>query len=96
MLKSFNGDLKPERLAQVREAAAGHPDVHVVDRYVTAAERDALVAGCDCFVSLHRAEGFGLGAGRGDGAGAPGDRHRLLRQRRLHDAGELVAGATAR
>jgi glycosyltransferase involved in cell wall biosynthesis/SAM-dependent methyltransferase len=71
VLKSFNGDLKPERLEQVLEAAAGHPDVHVLDRYVTAAERDALVAGCDCFVSLHRAEGFGLGLAEAMALGRP-------------------------
>jgi len=71
LLKSFNGDIKPEGLEQVREAAAGHPDVHVVDRYVTAAERDALVAGCDCFVSLHRAEGFGLGLAEAMALGRP-------------------------
>jgi glycosyltransferase involved in cell wall biosynthesis/SAM-dependent methyltransferase len=60
LVKSFNGDYKPERLARVQEAAAGHPDVHVIDRYLPIEERDALVAGCDCYVSLHRAEGFGL------------------------------------
>jgi len=60
LVKSFNGDYKPQRLALVQEAAAEHPDVHVVDRYVPTEERDALVAGCDCYVSLHRAEGFGL------------------------------------
>ena len=60
LVKSINGDYKPERLALVREAAASHPDVHVVDRFVSAAERDALIAACDCYVSLHRAEGFGL------------------------------------
>jgi len=71
VLKSFNGDIKPERLARVRDAAAGHPDVHVVDRYVAAAERDALVAACGCFVSLHRAEGFGLGLAEAMALGRP-------------------------
>lgn len=71
LIKSFNGDLKPERLREVRAAAAGHPDVHVVDRYVAAAERDALVASCDCFVSLHRAEGFGLGLAEAMALGRP-------------------------
>jgi glycosyltransferase involved in cell wall biosynthesis/SAM-dependent methyltransferase len=60
LVKSFNGDYKPARLELVQKAAADHPDVHVVDRYVSTEERDALVAGCDCYVSLHRAEGFGL------------------------------------
>jgi glycosyltransferase involved in cell wall biosynthesis/SAM-dependent methyltransferase len=60
LVKSFNGDYKAERLEQVQRAAAGHPDIHVVDRYVSRAEKDALVASCDCYVSLHRSEGFGL------------------------------------
>ncbi len=60
LVKSFNGDYKPERLEQLREAADGHPDVHLVDRYVTRAEKDALLAASDCYVSLHRSEGFGL------------------------------------
>jgi len=60
LVKSFNGDYKPARLALVEEAAAEHPDVHVVDRYLSTEDRDGLVAGCDCYVSLHRAEGFGL------------------------------------
>jgi glycosyltransferase involved in cell wall biosynthesis/SAM-dependent methyltransferase len=60
LLKSYNGDYKPDQLATLEQAARRHPDVHVVDRYVTAAEKDALMASCDCYVSLHRAEGFGL------------------------------------
>lgn len=60
ILKSYNGDYKPERLATVERAAAGHPDIQVVDRYLKPAEKDGLMASCDCYVSLHRAEGFGL------------------------------------
>ena len=60
VLKSYNGDYKPDRLAALQRAARRHSDIHVVDRYVTAAEKDALMASCDCYVSLHRAEGFGL------------------------------------
>ena len=71
VLKSFNGDYKPERLAEVEQAAAGHPDIHVVDRYVSGREKDALVAACDCYVSLHRAEGFGLTLGEAMVLGKP-------------------------
>ena len=60
LLKSFNGDYKPEHLAQVQRAAGPHPDVLLVDRYLSGGEKDALMASCDCYVSLHRAEGFGL------------------------------------
>lgn len=60
IVKSINGDFKPERLAAVEKAAAGHPDVHVVDRFLSGTEKNGLMASCDCYVSLHRAEGFGL------------------------------------
>lgn len=60
ILKSHNGDYKLERLATVEHAAADHPDIQVVDRYLSPAEKDGLMASCDCYVSLHRAEGFGL------------------------------------
>jgi glycosyltransferase involved in cell wall biosynthesis len=60
VVKTINGVHRPEALEEVLWAARGRPDVHVVDRSLSARERDALVAGCDCYVSLHRSEGFGL------------------------------------
>jgi glycosyltransferase involved in cell wall biosynthesis/SAM-dependent methyltransferase len=60
MLKSINGDKQLVELERLRAAAARRPDIHLVDRYVTAAEKNSLMAGCDCYVSLHRSEGFGL------------------------------------
>ncbi len=32
----------------------------MIDRSLTGEELDGLMAACDCYVSLHRAEGFGL------------------------------------
>jgi glycosyltransferase involved in cell wall biosynthesis len=60
VLKTINGVNRREALEEVLWAARGRPDVHVIDRSLSARERDALVAGCDCYVSLHRSEGFGL------------------------------------
>jgi glycosyltransferase involved in cell wall biosynthesis len=60
VIKTINGVHRPHALEEVLWAARGRPDVHVVDRSLSARERDALVAGCDCYVSLHRSEGFGL------------------------------------
>ena len=60
VLKAFNGDYKPEQLAQLRYAARGRDDIHLVDRWMTDAQRRALAARADCYVSLHRSEGFGL------------------------------------
>lgn len=60
VLKSINADLRPAEAERVRLAAAAHPDVLLLEGYLDAAERDALVALSDCYVSLHRSEGLGL------------------------------------
>ena len=60
VIKTFNGDAKPESLRELLHAAGDRPDVHVVDRYLPVEEKNALVARADCYVSLHRSEGFGL------------------------------------
>jgi glycosyltransferase involved in cell wall biosynthesis len=60
VVKCINRASKLDDYDRLRFAAAGHPDVHIVDRYVSAQEKDAMLAACDCYVSLHRAEGFGL------------------------------------
>jgi glycosyltransferase involved in cell wall biosynthesis len=60
VVKSFNGDQRPQDLERVRQAAAGRADIEVIDEYVSRTARDALLAGAACYVSLHRAEGFGL------------------------------------
>ncbi|MEA2381303.1 MAG: hypothetical protein QOH72_1274 [Solirubrobacteraceae bacterium] len=71
LLKSFNGDYKPDRLAQLVRAADGRRDIHIVDRFVSEGERAALMARCDAYVSLHRAEGFGLTLGEAMALGKP-------------------------
>jgi glycosyltransferase involved in cell wall biosynthesis len=60
VIKTINGVHRYEALEEVLAAAGGRADIHVVDRSLSGPERDALVAGCDCYVSLHRSEGFGL------------------------------------
>lgn len=45
---------------RLRVAAAGRPDIIVVDRHLSRADQMALIATSDCLVSLHRAEGLGL------------------------------------
>ena len=40
-------------------AVAAHPDVHLIEQRLSPAERDGLMNAADCYVSLHRAEGFG-------------------------------------
>ena len=47
------------------------PDVILMDREFSDEEVTELLQSCDCFVSLHRAEGFGLGAAEAMSLGKP-------------------------
>jgi glycosyltransferase involved in cell wall biosynthesis len=60
VIKSINRRSKLDDYDRLRFAARGHPDIHLIDRYVSPAEKDAMLAAADCYVSLHRSEGFGL------------------------------------
>ncbi|HEY2180649.1 MAG TPA: glycosyltransferase [Solirubrobacteraceae bacterium] len=60
LIKTINAPLRPLSEEEVLWAAHGRGDVHVIDRSLDPAELNGLMAGCDCYVSLHRAEGFGL------------------------------------
>jgi glycosyltransferase involved in cell wall biosynthesis len=59
VVKSINGDRVTPELERLRHAARDRPDIAVVDRYNDVADQRALIAACDAYVSLHRAEGFG-------------------------------------
>lgn len=60
LIKTINAPLRPLAEEALLWAAHGRDDIHVVDCSLSGAERDGLMAACDCYVSLHRAEGFGL------------------------------------
>jgi glycosyltransferase involved in cell wall biosynthesis len=45
---------------RLQSLIGAHRNIHVIDRTLTRHEVDSLLACADCFVSLHRAEGFGL------------------------------------
>jgi glycosyltransferase involved in cell wall biosynthesis len=60
LIKTINGPLRPLSEEQVLWAAHGRPDIHLVDRSLSGEELAGLMAACDCYVSLHRSEGFGL------------------------------------
>ena len=74
-----------DRHARLVEAAHGHPDIE--RRRPRASPRTAatVLAVCDSYVSLHRAEAFGLTMAEAMWLGKPVDRDRLLRQPRLHE-----------
>jgi glycosyltransferase involved in cell wall biosynthesis len=52
-------------------AAAQQNRVLVIDRLVSRQETNGFIEMCDCFVSLHRAEGFGLGLAEAMLSGKP-------------------------
>ena len=60
VLKSVNGDKEPENLEELRRSVGDRGDIRIIDGYLPAAQKNALVGFCDCYVSLHRSEGFGL------------------------------------
>lgn len=64
LIKATGGDIHSADLAKLRETIRG-PNVILLDRMMTRAQAYGLIAMSDCFVSLHRSEGFGLGLAEG-------------------------------
>jgi hypothetical protein len=60
VLKTLGGERHADAHEQLLRAAATHPRIVVRDERLDQGRRNALVAALDCYVSLHRAEGFGL------------------------------------
>ena len=60
VLKCINADNRFADHERVLLAAGEHPDIVFLDRYLPAQVKNALIATCDCYVSPHRSEGFGL------------------------------------
>jgi glycosyltransferase involved in cell wall biosynthesis len=74
VLKINNADsvhVNSEAMTQIREEIKDYRNIYLLDRQMTRAEIDSLLAVCDCFVSLHRSEGFGLGPAEAMSLGKP-------------------------
>ncbi len=71
VIKSINGDRDPRHLQELKNASSSRQDIHIVDTYLSSEERNALMASCDCYVSLHRSEGFGFTMAEAMAAGKP-------------------------
>lgn len=61
LLKTSNGYRYPHWLKIVLDAAAGDPRILVRDAIIDREHLAAMQRCCDAYVSLHRAEGFGMG-----------------------------------
>jgi glycosyltransferase involved in cell wall biosynthesis/SAM-dependent methyltransferase len=60
VIKCINADRDSLHHGQLQRAIANREDIRLIDHYLAPEAKNALTAACDCYVSLHRAEGFGL------------------------------------
>ena len=60
VLKSVNGDKCADDALRLREAIAHRSDIIWIDELLPEQQQRALLAAADCYVSLHRSEGFGF------------------------------------
>jgi glycosyltransferase involved in cell wall biosynthesis len=60
VVKSTNGHLHHQERERLRYEVGDRPDILLIEDYLSAGDKNALMACCDCYVSLHRSEGFGL------------------------------------
>ena len=60
VIKTINGHRRRVDRERLLHAVGGRPDIRLIEDYWTADEKNALLALCDCYVSLHRSEGLGL------------------------------------
>jgi len=60
VVKVNNGSRDAVNMERLRAAAAADSRITLMDTCLTRDDMNALLASCDCYVSLHRSEGFGL------------------------------------
>jgi glycosyltransferase involved in cell wall biosynthesis len=60
VIKFSNSQHYPRQRDEFKALAAQYPSVRLIEGHLMREEVNALVYNCDCYVSLHRAEGFGL------------------------------------
>jgi glycosyltransferase involved in cell wall biosynthesis len=60
LIKSINGIQRPQELTELRALVGNRADIKIVDEFLLPQLNSALMATADCYVSLHRSEGYGL------------------------------------
>ncbi len=60
ILKSSNSAKNVQDLALLKSAIGNSPNIQHLDGYLSKTEINGLLYNCDCYLSLHRCEGFGL------------------------------------
>ena len=60
LVRSSHASAFKKEHAQILSLVKGYSNIRVIDEYTSREQLLGLLATCDCFVSLHRSEGFGL------------------------------------
>ena len=71
LLKISNLEHQPDIKSRLNELIAEDPRIRLIDGYLARQELWTLMASIDCYVSLHRSEGFGLGLAEAMACGRP-------------------------
>lgn len=71
VIKTINGFRRLADFDRLLLATIDRDDIEVVDEFFPGWKRDAWTAECDCYVSLHRSEGFGLTMAEAMASGKP-------------------------
>lgn len=60
VIKTINGNFHKPELSRLKWTCRNRPDIHVLDGYMSSLRVATQIRLSDCFVSLHRSEGYGL------------------------------------
>lgn len=71
VIKTQHAKLDSLEWLELMSLADGDPRIHILNKTMTKGEVLSLQAECDCFVSLHRSEGFGRGPAEAMWLGKP-------------------------
>jgi glycosyltransferase involved in cell wall biosynthesis len=61
IIKSINGHLHTQELSELQRLAFNDPRIIFIDQHFSTEETRGLLQCADCYISLHRSEGLGLG-----------------------------------
>jgi hypothetical protein len=71
MVKTINASFREQAVDELRFEIGDRSDIELVDGYLEPLQKTALLARVDCYVSLHRSEGFGLTLAESMAVGTP-------------------------
>ncbi len=71
IIKTMNGSSHSEQLIKIEDLIDGDPRIQIREDYLSQEQMRGLIRSSDCYISLHRAEGLGLGLAEAMYMGTP-------------------------